>query len=353
MTQTPNSQTRKSSFRFRSALLATASLLVLAGCRGPDTDPEAASARSSTAPTASETTAAAALADEASGPPQLEPTDETAHTAQAPIADDARLVTVGGGITEIVFALGRGASVVGVDSSSALIAGAEQLPSVGTMHRVTAEGILSVGATVVIGSGNDGTGAVAAQLAQAGVRHVPLDEVTNIEDALRRIEALGVLLGRTDEASRLVTAANAEIEHVARAIESSTRPTVLFLYARGHGTLLVSGIGTLAHALIEAAGGRNAVSAFDNFQPLTPEALVTAQPDVFLVTSKGLESLGGIEGLVAVPGVADTPGGRAGRVVAIDDHLLLGAGPRIGEAVATLAAALHPSIALPATGTTP
>jgi hypothetical protein len=97
MTQTPNSQTRKSSFRFRSALLATASLLVLAGCRGPDTDPEAASARSSTAPTASETTAAAALADEASGPPQLEPTDETAHTAQAPIADDARLVTVGGG----------------------------------------------------------------------------------------------------------------------------------------------------------------------------------------------------------------------------------------------------------------
>jgi iron complex transport system substrate-binding protein len=120
---------------------------------------------------------------------------------------------------------------------------------------------------------------------------------------------------------------------------------VLFIYARGGGTLMVGGTGTPAAAMIRLAAGENAVSAFDGFKPLTAEAVTTAAPDVILVPSRGLATLGGVDGLVAQPGIALTPAGKARRVVAMDDLLLLGFGPRLGSAVRELAILLHPELA--------
>jgi iron complex transport system substrate-binding protein len=80
----------------------------------------------------------------------------------------------------------------------------------------------------------------------------------------------------------------------------------------------------------------------DEFQPLTDEALLAAAPDVLVVTTTGLESVGGVDGLVAVPAVAGTPAGRDRRVIALDDQLLLGLGPRAGDALEQLVDQLHP-----------
>ena len=80
-------------------------------------------------------------------------------------------------------------------------------------------------------------------------------------------------------------------------------------------------------------------SALAAFVPLTPEALAAADPDTILVMTKGLESVGGIDGLVALPGVAQTTAGRERRVIAVDDTLLLSFGPRTGELVSRLSAA--------------
>jgi len=93
--------------------------------------------------------------------------------------------------------------------------------------------------------------------------------------------------------------------------------------------------------MIEAAGGRNAVTEYKNYQPLTAESAVRAAPDIILLTSRGLESIGGIDQLLKSPGLAETPAGRARRVVVMDDLKLLGFGPRTGEAVAELTAELQ------------
>lgn len=105
----------------------------------------------------------------------------------------------------------------------------------------------------------------------------------------------------------------------------------------------VSGTGTSADAIIALAGGKNAVQGYESYKPLTAEGAVEAAPDVILVTTRGLASSGGVEGLLKQPGLELTPAGQAGRVVAMDDLYLLGFGPRLGEAVRDLCGQLHPA----------
>jgi iron complex transport system substrate-binding protein len=119
---------------------------------------------------------------------------------------------------------------------------------------------------------------------------------------------------------------------------------VLFVYARGAGTVAVAGRATAADEMIRLAGGRNAIDEFDGFKPLTAEAAVTAAPDVVLMLARGIDSLGGADSVWAQPGLAQTPAARGRRLVVMDDLYLLGFGPRTGAAVSDLARQLHPEL---------
>ena len=104
----------------------------------------------------------------------------------------------------------------------------------------------------------------------------------------------------------------------------------------------VAGRRTAADSIIALAGGRNAVEGYEGYKPLTAEAAAGAAPDVILVTSRGLETSGGVDELLKQPGLSLTPAGKARRVIAMDDLLLLGFGPRLGQAAKELCDQLHP-----------
>ena len=129
----------------------------------------------------------------------------------------------------------------------------------------------------------------------------------------------------------------------ARAVRdgATSTPRILFIYARGAGTMQVAGAGSSAEAMIELAGAENAIIGFEGYKPMTAEAVAAAAPDVILMLNRGIESIGGIDGLLEQPGIALTPAGKNRRVVAMDDLLLLGFGPRLGKAVLTLTQKLH------------
>ena len=110
----------------------------------------------------------------------------------------------------------------------------------------------------------------------------------------------------------------------------------LFIYARGPSVLMVSGAGTSADAMLELAGVPNCIDQFQGFRPLTAEAVIAASPAFVIAPQKGADSIGGIEGLLKLPGVAQTPAGGARRVVLVDDLELLGFGPHMGRALAKL-----------------
>jgi iron complex transport system substrate-binding protein len=109
--------------------------------------------------------------------------------------------------------------------------------------------------------------------------------------------------------------------------------------------LLVSGTGSAADLMLSLAGATNALTTFPGYIPLTPETAAQAAPDIILTTDSSLAAAGGVEGLAAHPGIAETPAGQSGTIVSMDDLYLLGFGPRTGQAVADLARLLHPELA--------
>lgn len=253
-----------------------------------------------------------------------------------------RLVTAGGGITEIVYALGMGDQVVGVDSSSIYPEEATKLPQVGYARMLSSEGLLSLSPTAVITSEDAGPETALEQIKSSGVPVYQVDTEYDFDATIRRIEKIAEVLGDQKKAEPVIAALRADME-AAKALmaNSSDRPKVMFIYARSGGILNVSGTGTAADAMIKLAGGENSVTGYEGYKPLTAEAAVTAAPDVILMTRRGMEEVGGMEGVLAHPGVALTPAAKNRRVVAMDDLYLLGFGPRLGRAVKDLFLELH------------
>lgn len=256
---------------------------------------------------------------------------------------EARLVTVGGAITETVFALGLGGQVVGTDTSSTFPAEAAGRAQVGYQRALSSEGVLGLRPTLVLASQDAGPPAALEQLRGAGVEVLIVKAEPSVEGAKAKARALGERLGRKAEAEALVARIEREVSQ-SSALPRRGKPRVLAVFARGPGAVMVSGQGSAAVSMIELAGGESAIPAVEGTKPLTAEAAVAARPDVLLATTHGVEGLGGVDGLLRAPGLADTPAGRARRVVVLDDLLLLGFGPRTGEAATALVKALHGAV---------
>lgn len=260
-------------------------------------------------------------------------------------AEAPRIVTLGGSVTEIVYALGAGEQVVGVDASSIYPEEAQANPSMGYFRQVPAEGVLSMNPSLVLALDGTGPPSVLEQLRSAGVRVESVPDESSVDGAKQKIRRIGAILERTDEAEALIQQMEQDLAD-ARALReaTSTTPRALFVYARGSGTMNVAGRGTSAEAMIELAGATNAITGFEGFKPLTDEAVVNAAPDVIVMLERGLESVGGVDGVLEQASLNLTPAGQNRRVVAMDDLLFLGFGPRLGEAVRELTVKLHPEV---------
>ena len=252
-----------------------------------------------------------------------------------------RIVSIGGPVTEIVYALGAGGDVVGVDTSSTYPETATRLPQVGYQRRLSAEGVLSLQPDVVLATSDAGPPEALEQL-KAVVEVVEIPAVYTIAGAEAKIRLIAQTLGREAQGEQLVATLHRDLVAAQAVLDKvRTRPRVLFLYARGLGTLYVSGTGTAADAMIRLAGGANAVTEYEDFKPFTSEAVVAAAPEVLLMLGRGLDSLGGVHGLLKLPGIALTEAARQERIVAMDDLYLSSFGPRLGAAIKDLAIFLH------------
>jgi iron complex transport system substrate-binding protein len=247
-----------------------------------------------------------------------------------------RIVSLGGGVTEILFALGLGDKIVAVDVSSLYPPEATKKPKVGYLRATSAEGIASMKPDVVIASEALGPPSVRVQLKAAGIKLSLVPEAKSVSAAMSRIKELGKLVHREAKAQEMIDA----IERVLKTpIPKGTPPKVLFLFSHGGGRLMVAGRKTAAYTMIKAAGGVNAIEGYEGYRPLTAESVVAAQPDIILLTERSLSSIKGQEALWKIPSLSLTPAGKTKRSVVIGDLKLLGFGPRAGEAILELRSA--------------
>lgn len=328
--------------RARRAVAATLAVVAVAfvavACGDPASDlPGSEGAASDTTPPT--------LAEAGAAPtPVLPVTVDSADGRTVTVTDVSRIVPLQGNLAEIVFDLGLGDRVVGRDVS-ATFAEAEDLPLVTRAHDVSAESVLSVRPTVVLVDSETGPEEAIDHLRNVGIPVVEVERPTEIGDIGPRIRAVAAALGVPEAGDALARRTEAAVDAAADRAPEGSAPTVAFLYVRGSaGVYLIGGPGSGVDAMITAAGGVDAgteIGLSDPFTPITSEALVEAAPDVLLLTTTGLESVGGVDGLLELAGVAQTPAGRSGRIVTMEDGLLFSFGSRTPAALESLAEEIH------------
>lgn len=270
-----------------------------------------------------------------------------ADGVESRIEDTSRIVTLSGDLTEAVFELGLGPSVVATDVTTIYPPEAVQLPVVGVGRFLTAEGVLRENPTLVLGDTQTSPPEAIAQIRSAGVPVVIFEVPTSFETLYAKAQAIGEALGVPERGRQLADLLETAIDTaVASATPLDPAPSVAFIYSRGPDVMLLFGEEMTTVPVIEAAGGNDAGTAAGvvGTVSVTPEAIVAAAPDVIVTTSEGLDALGGVDGLLAIPGFAETPAGQSGRILAYPEGDFLTFGPRIADLLATFIADLRTAL---------
>ncbi|MEW1720707.1 ABC transporter substrate-binding protein [Streptomyces sp. NPDC093109] len=282
--------------------------------------------------------------------PQLPVTVTSAEGRKVTVTSTDRIVPLTGALSEIVFTLGLGEKVVARDIT-ATFEQAAKLPVVTRAHDVSAEGVLSLRPTLVIADTTTGPAEAIGQIRDAGIPLVVVEPAKSLTDVGERIDTVAAMLGVKAAGTELKQRTEDRIAAVQKDIpapgdgKDGGKPRVAFLYLRGSAAVyLLGGAQSGASSLLEAAGAVDAgkeSGLSKDFTPITSEALAKAAPDAILVMTKGLASVGGIDGLVKIPGVAETPAGMDRRVVSYADGVLLNYGPRTDEVLKSIVEQLY------------
>ena len=247
----------------------------------------------------------------------------------------SRVVVLANGVAEIMNSLNARSILVGRDVASTEKE-ISDIPVVTSGHQVLPEKVIALKPDLVIIDASTGPKAAIDQIKSAGIAVVQTPESWTLSDIATKVSAVAQAIGAPQQGALL----NSAMEAATNSSTLSSRPRIVFLYLRGTSSIyLVGGSGSGADSLISAIGAIDvgAQSLPRPFNTMTAESLATLNPDVIIVMTKGLESVGGISGLLKLPGVAQTKAGKNQAIIDVDDSLLLSFGPRTPSLVAALA----------------
>lgn len=246
---------------------------------------------------------------------------------------DHRIISLSGSITEILAELGFQKQIIGVDVTSTYPQDIKQhAKDLGHVNGLSIENVIALQPTLVLASEKLKPELInSLKGANIDVKIITKEE--SIEGTKKFIKDVAQAIGDDSAYVKLVEQIDADAVGLQ---QFETKPKVLFIYARGAGTLMVAGKNTPMQKMISLAGGENAVNDFEDYKNLTSESLIQANPDYILLFEKGLESIGGMDGLLQIPGISQTNAGKNHKIIAMDGALLSGFGPRVGKAVKEL-----------------
>jgi len=252
-------------------------------------------------------------------------------------SENNRIVTLGGTITETVYALGAGGDIVGTDISSIYPAETDKLPKLGYWRRLSPEGVLSLKPNLILATYDTGPQNVLDQFEKAGIKVIKIPAVFTFNQVKENIELIAKAINKEKEAKKIIAKLDKEYKPLSSKITKlKYSPKTLFLYLRNGKILDAGGNNTPADGMISIAGGTNVAKSLEGWKIVTNEFFLTSQPDVIIVTKTGLESAGGMEALKNIPGLSATPAIKNNKVLVYDDIEFLGFGPRFTESLSKL-----------------
>jgi iron complex transport system substrate-binding protein len=266
-------------------------------------------------------------------------------TALAADAKAQRVLAIGGAVTEIVYALGEQGRLVGRDSTSSYPPEATALPDVGYIRALSPEGVLSVKPDLILARENNGPREAIEVLKSTGVRWVDVPDTFTLAGIDENITIIAGELGVEEKGEALKRKVAEDIARARKHLASvENRRKVMFVLALTDDKVNASGTGTAASNIIELAGAENVISEFEGYKQISNEAVINAAPDVILMMNgRGAAAdHDAMDALIeAHPALSTTPAVKNGRIIRMDGLLLLGFGPRTGEAISQLAQELY------------
>ena len=253
-----------------------------------------------------------------------------------------RIVIAGGSLTEIVFALGAGDDVVGVDKTSSYPEKVKQLPQIGYWKLLNIEGVLSLRPTLFITLNDVEPDNVIEKVSESKVDVLALRRVPGtIELLYENINKIASKLNKQEEGEKLINRIKANLADIQAKIATHPQKTKVLSLMSMSGSNSVAGKNTTIDALITIAGGEN-LATHNSFKSYTAESIIAINPEVIILNKYSIDQLGGLDKVNTIPGITETSAFKNNRITVIDDSYLFGVGPRVDEAAKLLFQSFYP-----------
>jgi iron complex transport system substrate-binding protein len=262
------------------------------------------------------------------------------------VADTSRIVSVGGDVTEILYALGAGDKIVALDSTSQFPAEAMKTKKViGYMRALPAEGVLASNPTLILASTHAGPPEVVSLLKSSSVPYVEVPDDQTPEGAAAKIRFIANVIGAQEKGETLARGLEQDFKTLAEERSRIAKPVrAIFVLTVVSGRATVAGTHTSADAVLRLAGAQNAAADIEGFKPIVDEAAMELAPDA-IVTMPHSSSSFRSDDILTVKGLKESPAGENKRIIEMDGLYLLGFGPRSAHAARDLMHALYPTLA--------
>lgn len=273
-----------------------------------------------------------------------------AHGRTVDVKETDRIVSLGGDVTEILYALGAGDRIIAVDTTSLYPSEARQKPNVGYLRSLGAEGVLALKPSLVLAAADAGPPTTVQVLESASVPFVSVQKGESAQGVADKIRFIAKVIGAEERGEVLAKKAETSFASLRETLaKGAARPRAMFILSLNGGRPLVAGSETGAQAAIELAGAENPFGAMKGYKPVSDEAIVAAAPEAIVVMTRS-SHMPTPEEIFSLPAFAGTPAGKAKRLITVDALSTLAFGPRAPAAIAELARQLHPELTIPPTG---
>jgi iron complex transport system substrate-binding protein len=288
---------------------------------------------------------AALLAALATGPARSV-TLEDATGRRVNVQDTSRIVSIGGAITEILYALGLEKKIVAIDTTSLYPPeAAGEKKSVGYMRQLSPEGVLGLTPTLIVTIEGAGPKETMAILQSSGIPLVVAPDHFTGEGIVEKIDLVAKATGTAARGQCVIERVRTDLSALGAIKGAIAKPKrVLFVLSFVSGRAMVAGRNTAADGIIRLAGATNAIAEYEGYKPINDEAVIVARPDVVLVMERSSGQNLTSEAVFTHPACGATPAAAGKAFVSMDGLYLLGFGPRSARAARDLATSIYPEI---------
>ena len=260
------------------------------------------------------------------------------HSDCSPAKDPSRIAVAGGSITEFIYLLKKDVQIIAVDTTSNYPKQTSGLPSIGYVRNLSAEGILSLKPTLILGEHDMGPPEVLNQLEKVSVEVKRIEERQSAMGIVEKFECIAKILNvPTSESEYLKENLLAYATNLKEIRSVGTkRPRVALILSFIDGSPILAGNATSGDGVLKMIGATNVFSDIDGWKPATRESLLAKNPAYIVITERGLKAQGGMAGLEKNPALRLTSAVTEKNVYALDGMALLGFGPRTLETAISL-----------------